>query len=174
MDDIVYGWSLEQSLKTGHLRQFLCFGVECPWLNNLMRVLLRVLFFVHHLFYLFWVAQRHFSWTIFKFRGVIHKPYGQIFGNFWPSPLYLWTILFNKAYVVIWASGKPPSPQPCPHGLWMARSSKDENATKVFTQKHFSKLCTKRESLLLLYCSFFLPLFWLPLTTKSGTSGASQ
>ena len=30
-----------------------------------------------------------------------------------------WIILLNKAYVVIWTFGKPPSPLTCPHGLWM-------------------------------------------------------
>ena len=50
--------------------------------------------------------------------GVIHKPCGQIFGHFDPPPP-LWTILLNKTYVVIWTFGKPPSPLPCPHGLWM-------------------------------------------------------
>ena len=33
----------------------------------------------------------------------------QIFGHFWP-PSPLWTILQNKAYVVIWTFCKPPSP----------------------------------------------------------------
>ena len=48
----------------------------------------------------------------------IHKPCGRIFRHFWPSPLR--TILLNRAYVVIWTFVKPPpSPLPCPHGLWM-------------------------------------------------------
>ena len=42
-------------------------------------------------------------------KGVIHKPCGQKFGVFEPPPP-LWTILLNKAYVVIWTFGKPPSP----------------------------------------------------------------
>ena len=37
------------------------------------------------------------------------------------TPLHLlWTILHNKANVVIWKFGNPPPPPlPCPHGLWM-------------------------------------------------------
>ena len=49
-------------------------------------------------------------------KGVIHKPCGQIFGHFLPSPP-LWTCLLNMGYVLIWTFGKPPSPLPCPHGL---------------------------------------------------------
>ena len=41
--------------------------------------------------------------------GAIHKPCGQIFGHFNPPPP-LWTILLNKAYVVIWTLGKLPLP----------------------------------------------------------------
>ena len=43
--------------------------------------------------------------------GVIHKPCGRKFGLFWPPPLSpLWTILLNKAYVVIWTLSKHPPP----------------------------------------------------------------
>ena len=39
--------------------------------------------------------------------GTIHKPRGQIFGLFWPLPPPLWTILQNKAYVVILTLANP-------------------------------------------------------------------
>ena len=42
-----------------------------------------------------------------------------IFLDIFDPPPPLWTILLNKAYVVICTYGKPPSPLPCPHGLWM-------------------------------------------------------
>ena len=53
--------------------------------------------------------------------GGIHKPCA--WTEFWefltndPLP-YSWTILLNKAYIVIWSFGWPP-PLPCPHGLWI-------------------------------------------------------
>ena len=50
----------------------------------------------------------------------IHKPCGQIFGHFHPQLSPLWAILSNKAYVVIWTFGKPPSPCHVYNGLWMA------------------------------------------------------
>ena len=39
------------------------------------------------------------------------------FLNIFDPPPPSWTILLNKAYVVIWTFGKLPSSLPCPHGL---------------------------------------------------------
>ena len=50
------------------------------------------------------------KWSFVTGKGVIHKPWGQMFGHFWPPPPCLWTILFNKTYIVIWTFGKPPPP----------------------------------------------------------------
>ena len=44
--------------------------------------------------------------------GVIHKPINHVdrILDFFDPPPPLWTILLNRAYVVIWTFGKPPSP----------------------------------------------------------------
>ena len=31
-----------------------------------------------------------------------------------------WSLLLNKAYVIKWSFGQPPSPLNCPRGLWMS------------------------------------------------------
>ena len=48
----------------------------------------------------------HYSLTT-SIYGVIHKPCRHNFGLFWP-PSPLWTILLNRAYVVIWTFSNPP------------------------------------------------------------------
>ena len=51
--------------------------------------------------------------------GVIHKPRGQIFGYFDPTPPPSWSLLLNKARVLKWSFGYP-FPLNCPRGLWMS------------------------------------------------------
>ena len=40
-------------------------------------------------------------------------------GIFDPPPPS-WSLLLNKAYVIKWSFGQPPSPLNCPRGLWMS------------------------------------------------------
>ena len=50
---------------------------------------------------------------------VIHKPCGQNFGHLWPPPPS-WSLVLNKAYVIKWSFGWPPSPLNFPCGIWMS------------------------------------------------------
>ena len=48
-----------------------------------------------------------FQWYIERTLGVIHKPCGHIFENFWPTSPFVNNLL-NKAYAVKLTFGKPP------------------------------------------------------------------
>ena len=87
---------------------------------------------------------RRINEFIFSSRGgknhqeVVHKPCGQFFfGLFFDPLLPSWTILLNKAYVVIWIFGKPPSPSMSTWFMDAPQDSLFNQAKKVITRLRF-------------------------------------